>query len=356
MLLNTTTISEITILNKHSSRPTIKLVLDAVLEHKPGQYITLVAHVNGTEVRRSYSLASNPGHNVTLYIKREPNGILSNWLMDHATVGMQIQFVRPSGNFLLPEPQNAHHLVFLGAGSGLTPLWPMLQQALNAQAKSMAPRPITWLAIDPKPEESLFFEEIRELLSNPDYILDTHYIFSRSEPEDLSHYATVPNMYISTGHLGNLAFETWVKEQIPHPSEAHYMLCGPEALMRMQRFELRLLGVHPENIHQEHFSIAKPEPTQQHYPDVEVTVSNQGQSVAFEATGRNTIWQAAKAAGITLPHSCLAGMCAACVARVKKGSVEMTTNQVLTDADVSSGLVLTCTAHALEPTTLEFGA
>jgi len=49
-----------------------------------------------------------------------------------------------------------------------------------------------------------------------------------------------------------------------------------------------------------------------------------------------------------LPYSCKGGMCASCKAKVIVGSVEMTKNFALVEADLEAGYVLTCQAH---PTT-----
>jgi len=47
---------------------------------------------------------------------------------------------------------------------------------------------------------------------------------------------------------------------------------------------------------------------------------------------------------IDAPYSCQGGICSTCIARIKKGSVKMETNQILTDEEIDDGLILTCQA------------
>ncbi|MFL2599237.1 MAG: 2Fe-2S iron-sulfur cluster-binding protein, partial [Flavobacteriaceae bacterium] len=36
------------------------------------------------------------------------------------------------------------------------------------------------------------------------------------------------------------------------------------------------------------------------------------------------------------------GVCSSCIAKLKKGKIEMLENQILTDEEIKDGLVLTC--------------
>ena len=47
---------------------------------------------------------------------------------------------------------------------------------------------------------------------------------------------------------------------------------------------------------------------------------------------------------IDAPYSCQGGICSTCIARLKKGSVKMENNQILTEEEIKDGLTLTCQA------------
>ena len=52
---------------------------------KPGQFVTIKVNINGTDVRRSYTISSSPSrpHCLEMTIKRTPQGLVSNWMHDH---------------------------------------------------------------------------------------------------------------------------------------------------------------------------------------------------------------------------------------------------------------------------------
>ena len=89
---------------------------------KPGQYLTLRG---GQEeaVWRCYSITSAPQRRegISVLVKRVPGGKLSNWLCDHAKVGLSIEVLPPAGSFLLARPD--HPVLLYAGGSGIAPIY-----------------------------------------------------------------------------------------------------------------------------------------------------------------------------------------------------------------------------------------
>lgn len=56
----------------------------------------------------------------------------------------------------------------------------------------------------------------------------------------------------------------------------------------------------------------------------------------------DTILETARRAGLKPPFACQSGACGTCIARVRSGSVEMRTNEVLDADEVASGYALMC--------------
>ena len=48
---------------------------------------------------------------------------------------------------------------------------------------------------------------------------------------------------------------------------------------------------------------------------------------------------------IDAPYSCKGGACATCIGRLKKGTVELEQNYILTDGEIEDGLIITCQAY-----------
>jgi 3-ketosteroid 9alpha-monooxygenase subunit B len=73
--------------------------------YQPGQFLTLRVQVAGQEHRRCYSMSSSPvvAEDPRITVKRDPGGVVSNWLNDTASAGDEIHAAPPEGRFVLGE-------------------------------------------------------------------------------------------------------------------------------------------------------------------------------------------------------------------------------------------------------------
>ncbi len=94
---------------------------------RAGQYVTVDVEVDGTRLRRCYSISSAPGRgrSFTITVKRAPGGAVSTWLHDRARVGDVVGIGEAAGDFVLPE-HAPNGLLFLSGGSGITPVFSLL--------------------------------------------------------------------------------------------------------------------------------------------------------------------------------------------------------------------------------------
>lgn len=77
----------------------------------------MIVTVNSRKFRRSYSFSSSPGIDTTLNItvKRVPQGMGSNHLIDIVKEDNLIEVLEPMGNFMLPiDEENKNSNVFYG--------------------------------------------------------------------------------------------------------------------------------------------------------------------------------------------------------------------------------------------------
>ncbi|MCZ8130139.1 MAG: 2Fe-2S iron-sulfur cluster-binding protein [Steroidobacteraceae bacterium] len=86
---------------------------------------------------------------------------------------------------------------------------------------------------------------------------------------------------------------------------------------------------------------------------MQVTLRPQGRTFAIDAA--DTVLDAARRAGLVLPHSCKGGNCGSCRARLVSGRIDYPRGRPagLADDEVAQGYVLLCRAHALEDLVLE---
>ena len=80
---------------------------------------------------------------------------------------------------------------------------------------------------------------------------------------------------------------------------------------------------------------------------IEITFRLNGKTTTTTYHPGTVLLQAARQAGLTPPSSCEQGNCATCMAHLTEGTVTMRVNDVLTDADLAEGFILTCQS---EPT------
>jgi nitric oxide dioxygenase len=89
-------------------------------------------------VRRNYSLSAAPnGRSYRISVKREPGGLVSNYLHDRVQEGDTLDLFPPAGEFTLTEGRGP--LVFITGGVGITPALAMSEAALEGG------RPITFI-------------------------------------------------------------------------------------------------------------------------------------------------------------------------------------------------------------------
>jgi ferredoxin-NADP reductase len=110
-------------------------------EFTPGQFITLDLPISEKRLKRwrSYSIASAPnGTTIELCIVRNPEGLGSNWLFDHAHSGTELTFKGPDGAFVLPKNLE-QNLVMVCTGTGIAPFRSMIRAMVQGL---VPPRPV----------------------------------------------------------------------------------------------------------------------------------------------------------------------------------------------------------------------
>ena len=79
--------------------------------------------------------------------------------------------------------------------------------------------------------------------------------------------------------------------------------------------------------------------------NISVTIVVDEEILTIKMAKNENILEAALKNNIDAPYSCQGGVCSSCIARVTEGKATMIQNQILTESEVSEGLILTCQAH-----------
>ncbi|OBB13380.1 ferredoxin [Mycobacteriaceae bacterium 1482268.1] len=302
----------------------VSLVLDVPADcsqryrYKAGQYLTLEVKVAGDHHRRCYSMSSCPhnGDDLQITVKRDPGGLVSNWLNDTAATGLEIHASPPEGRFVLSD-SNRDIVAFAG-GSGITPVFSLIGSALVSTE-----RRIKLFYANRSRDSVIFGESLRTLAdANPDRLAVSEHFDDES------------------GVVQRAA----IKSFIDATGEADYYICGPGPFMDTVEETLLESGVARERLHLERFQVA-PVPAdaaESSGTTEEVVIELDRKTVTASYRAGNTLLQTARLAGLKAPSSCETGSCGTCMARIESGSARMLNNDALDDDEVAEGWVLTC--------------
>jgi ferredoxin-NADP reductase len=97
--------------------------------HKPGQFVRIGIDVEGVRHWRAYSLTSDPWREdglISITPKKVDVGQVSPYLVTKARPGTIVSLSKIEGDFVLPDPP-PEKLLFISAGSGITPIMSMLR-------------------------------------------------------------------------------------------------------------------------------------------------------------------------------------------------------------------------------------
>ena len=109
-----------------------KLSVPENFSFRAGQYVSISVPFDGKKIRRPYSIASSPKEKgfIELCIKIIPSGLASNYIMN-LKKGDKVELFGPAGRFLIYGDSLQRNIVFVSAGTGITPFASMICDLLE---------------------------------------------------------------------------------------------------------------------------------------------------------------------------------------------------------------------------------
>jgi len=295
------------------------------LSYKPGQFLTIGIPSDRGTVARCYSMSSAPHEDdITITVKRTPQGYASNWMCDNVAAGDTITALPPSGQFV-PSGQDADVLLF-AAGSGITPVMSIAKYVLT-----QTDRKVALFYANRDPAAVIFAEQLRAMSKNhPERLHVVHWLEelqSLPRAADLQRFAAV------------------------YPQYSAYT-CGPAPFMDAVTDALNSLDFPHDRFKREVFQslsgnpfetkVIVSEPGADHY---RVEGSYDGARFDFDDWPSDVpLLQYLISKGVDAPFSCRSGECGACTFQLLEGTVEMEHNDVLDSDEIADGYRLACQA------------
>jgi ring-1,2-phenylacetyl-CoA epoxidase subunit PaaE len=310
----------------------------------PGQHIGVKADIAGQDVRRTYSVCTDPAEGrLRIGVKRIPDGLFSTYATSRLQPGDRIEVSPPHGDFLIaPAPGTVRHYAAIAAGSGITPVLAMIAAVLNTEQKSK----FTLLFGNRTSRSVMFLEELEGLKDRyPDRFHLIHVLSREAQ--------TAP---ILSGRLDVSRLDALLAGLVDVDSVDGWYLCGPFEMVGAARQALADRGVDPAAIHDELFfsdpTPPVPPPSDENTAGavrLRFTLDGRTTTTTVDPDGPPILSYALNERRDT-PFSCRGGMCTTCRARIIEGTAEMELNFALTTEDLAKGYLLTCQAHPTSDT------
>lgn len=280
--------------------------------HRPGQFVMVSVRIDGVMQQRAYSIVSSPDEDhIVLGIKKQ--GRVSNYLATQARVGDIIDLTQAAGEFVLPRETGS--LLFVSAGSGITPIIPMLRQALN---QSTAPVSLIYYSRDPA-----FLAELQGL------------------EQRYSHFSL--HVIVDSAEKPAFFDEETLDRLCPDAAGRETYVCAAPGLMKATRNIWAARGW-SDRLKQESFL-----PVQVDENAAAMPVVFRRSQREFEAKGN--LLASAEAIGLKPAHGCRMGICNTCVCTKVSGAVR---NQVTGEInDQTNVQIKLCVSEAVSPVEID---
>ncbi len=280
--------------------------------HRPGQYLRIGVVVDGVHHWRAYSLTTDPGRPdgfIGITPKLVDAGVVSPYLVRDARPGDIVRLGGVEGTFVLPEP-SPRRLLFISAGSGITPIMSMLRSLDSSDALGDS----VHIHSARSAEGVIFGDRLAELdARRPGYGLHLQLTgeSGRIVPADLDR--------LCPDWRERRAFASGPRELLDALVD-HWDAEGDPGLLAIERFQPVIGG-----------AVAAGEGGR---------ISFAKSGIEAECDGATPILLAGEQAGAELPYGCRMGICHTCIGRLCSGEVrDLRTGDVY---GVEGEMVRTC--------------
>jgi len=208
-------------------------------DYKPGQFATIGVEIKGHRQYRAYSMSSSPDCDdaITVTIRRLPDGLVSNFMMDNFRVGDRLDALPLAGEFVLTEADIVEKLVMLSAGSGVTPMMSMTRWVLKRHPAA----DIHFIYSARSEQDLIFRDELLEIAKNhPNFRLDLFLDNAEGRADR---------------HEGFLTAER-LDALLEDAAASRYFLCGSKQYMNMIENWHRNRALPAMHFHKESFTPA----------------------------------------------------------------------------------------------------
>jgi stearoyl-CoA 9-desaturase NADPH oxidoreductase len=270
--------------------------------YRSGQHLPLTVEINGRKTTRYYSITSIPTEKeLSITVKKQPNGLVSKFLHDTVKVGSVIELGLPSGKFVVPEILPCKILMIAG-GSGITPVYSILKELAHKGYDG----DLKLLYFSKTTNGIIFGSRLKEL-----------------EKQNLNWDIRFLTTSVATKEPINKNF---MEKLVPDYLDRFVFLCGPSSLQETVKQLILPQALVTENFRPYFISPSNNEAGQQ----VEVILTKSNKTVVLNGT--KSLLEELEDNGIYPQHGCRMGICHTCKCTKKTGLVKNIQENKLSDS------------------------
>ncbi len=275
-----------------------------------GQFMTLRLKIGDSLVTRPYSISSSPFQTlgehpfveITIRKPRE-NGFVADYLYDNVKVGDEFEGEVGLGEFHYGPIRDAHNVVALAGGSGITPFLSMAREIRFGKLDMN----LTILFGSVSEDDIILRKELEECVCDKVKVV---HVLSGDNPN-------------WKGERGFLSAELIKKYS---EGDTTYFVCGPQVMYNFVRKALEELKVPARRIRFEVFGAPRDITTFEGYPveladkEFRLTVCQGIHETVIPAKANEPIAVALERAGLKIHTACRSGACGFCRVKVLSGT------------------------------------
>lgn len=281
------------------------------IKYQAGQYISLNLRINGRKYSRAYSFSSSPSlnKNLEITVKKVRDGVVSNYLNNELKVGDVIEVNGPKGKFLFNENFIQNRIYFWGVGSGITPLYSIINEILATRNDIS----IHLIYGNKNRSTSIFLKELEDLSnSNQGKFTMTNF------------YTNDDRLFQSSSKINgriNDEFVSMLNSQNPNFSESSHLICGPKEMKEKLIQSLISFGVQKNSILSEEFSFELGDSELALLENCTATMLFKGKEFEIFVPKGKSVLDVALDNEVEIPYSCQTGDCGSCKAILIDGKI-----------------------------------
>ena len=304
---------------------------------RAGQFMVLDFSIGESLISRPYTISSSPVHTVgensyvEITVKRNPDGLIADYLNDSVKVGDVFPGMIGCGEFFHEPLRDAHNVVALAGGVGITPFASMAGEI----AAGRLDIDLTILYGSNSSDDITMYDELSAF--EGEHVKVVH-VIAGDEPD-------------WQGERGFINAELIRKYS---KGDTSYFICGPQGMYGPMAKALQELNVPARRIRFEVFGQPKDISQYEGYPadrkneTFDLTVVRGIHEDVIPARADESLAVALERAGIRIETACRSGECGFCRTKVLSGEVYISpVSDGRRAADKDFGYVHACAAYPL---------